>query len=68
MSYPQDLDELETTVLVAELERRRKCDNDGLCTYCSRPVTAAPCKFPGRHLRMRVVARHPPEVSDAPAR
>ena len=50
MSYPRDLDELSEEELVAELSRRGRCRNSGLCDYCGRKLGIAPaCRFPERH-------------------
>lgn len=50
MSYPRDLDEMSADELQDELNRRAKLKDQGLCTYCERPLNALPpCRFLVRH-------------------
>ncbi len=37
--------------LYAELERREKVVNEGICDYCGRPGNTERCKFSERHLK-----------------
>jgi hypothetical protein len=49
VSYPKDLDEYTDAQLDAEITRRARLAQKGLCTYCGQPSAADPCKFPERH-------------------
>jgi hypothetical protein len=49
MSYPMDLDEYTAEQLQGELDRRKKLEARGLCSYCERDPASPSCKFPNRH-------------------
>lgn len=51
MKSLQDYDEKE---LRAELDRRRRMQDLGLCDYCERNGDAAACAHPKRHDRAKV--------------
>lgn len=70
MSYPVGLDEIETTTLRGELERRAKLRADGLCDYCARPPTTPACMYGARHVAARAKdgKRAPLESAEVRAR
>jgi hypothetical protein len=44
------LDEVDESLLLAEIDRRRMYRERFLCDYCGRdPTATSPCKFAGRH-------------------
>lgn len=49
MTYPNLLEEIHLQKLWAELERRARLCQAGLCTYCERKPDTKPCRFPERH-------------------
>jgi hypothetical protein len=49
VSYPKDLDEYTEAELKAELERRQKAREAGLCDYCGRQPSQPACRFPERY-------------------
>lgn len=44
-----DLDEMEITLLMAEIVRRMKVQSMNVCDYCGRDKSSSPCKFIKRH-------------------
>ena len=50
MGYDYLLDQYSTETLLAEIERRKKANEQGECDYCGRPLGKGnSCKFPDRH-------------------
>lgn len=49
MGYPRMLDDYTDEELRAELDRRRRAREIGLCDYCSRSWGSPPCRYPTRH-------------------
>lgn len=44
-----DLDEYSEEQLIKELTRRYDLTGKGKCSYCGRPTSEDPCRFPKRH-------------------
>mgnify|MGYP003402888157 CR=1 FL=1 len=55
MGYFKSLDEYTENQLQEELNRRKGCQQLGVCDYCLRKPETPICMFPERHSRKQVV-------------
>lgn len=64
MGYPQSLDDYPAGMLVAELERRKKCWINGVCDYCGHAKEQPACRYPERHNLKATPRTGPIEVNE----